>query len=89
MKVIEEKQIDELEAYKGKWVNLWFLHSGESFKGNTLYFSQGDAEIGARSWLAEALETPERPINSVDKVKVGRQFFVTDISHFIPIPVKS
>jgi hypothetical protein len=79
---------DDLAEYKGKWANLWFLFSGESFKGNTLYFSQGDAESRAGSWLMEALKTPEKPINDVDKVKVGRSFFVTDISHFIPIPVK-
>lgn len=86
---IEVKEVDPLDAYKGKWANLWFLYTGESFSGACRYNSETEAKAAAEGWLNKAALTPERPMATIDQRKVGRKFYMTDISHVVQIPVKS
>ena len=85
--MIEElEKLDELEAYKGKWQNLWFLFSGESTRGAFTYNSRDAALEQGKSWFR-----PYKPRNMVlideNTSTLGRWVYSKEVSHFIPMPI--
>lgn len=46
------KESDDLLAYQGRWVNLWFSKDGVCIKGITSYASEEEAKRGVISFFA-------------------------------------
>lgn len=80
MKVIEEKRVDELEAYKGKWANLYIYKTG-SMLGDLRFNSAEEADSNA-GMLTKG---------STGYVlgKCGNRHKISDLLSHLPIPVKS
>lgn len=84
--MIEElEKLDDLTAYNGKWKNLWFLYSGESFLAQSTYETQKEALSRSRLWLANMMEY--RYLSEVDTAELGRIALGAEVSHCIQVPV--
>jgi hypothetical protein len=89
--IIETWVMDEAEKeYKGKWRNLWFLDTGESYFGCKLYDSEIAAVQGqgtAYSSSGEAEPINPEAVNRLAVKKVGRMVLMKETTHAIPMPV--
>ena len=98
MKTIVEKKVDELEAYKGMWRNLYFLKDGSTFVAaheDSIWLTAEKAnEVSAefiRSSLEWHLDCAKRGSRGILNMEVtgGKNIYSDSLSYAIPIPVKS
>jgi len=92
MNTIEEKQIDELAAYKGKWRNISF-HTSGSYWGKKVWPTEESARKAQQKWHEENTSfdidnliiviTPSCIIRGPSK------FYLRDYLFGTQIPVKS
>lgn len=74
---------DNLEKYKGKWINLWFLKDGETHLGTTVCDSEAECVELFQLVMSEPrlTELPEIKFKTATVLK-------SLVSHAIPIPFK-
>ena len=89
----ELDRIDELDAYKGKWRNLWFLKTARVIQGGGLYNSEQEANEASVGSLdrAKAKVAQKGGIGrcrmKVNDIPVMPAAYFDEVSHAIPMPV--
>lgn len=86
--VIEEKETDELETYKGKWINYYFKKDGSSAPDTeTLFNTEEEAAKEAAEDWAFLRESYDHYI-SIDKDGIIIfEAFEDTLSHIIQLPI--
>ncbi|MER2512822.1 MAG: hypothetical protein ABTQ25_10500 [Nitrosomonas ureae] len=97
MNTIEEKQIDELAAYKGKWRNRYFAKDGSSFLVNATKQNFWDSEKEAsqiaveriaewKAYDAECRSRGSRGILNLHSTE-GKKVYCDEVVYAIAFPV--
>ena len=69
------------KEYRGKWRNLWFSKSGESWPSARVFDSENDAKMDAEKLFKI---TPAHAVDNNPKTKIK---FWSEVSHAIQMPI--
>lgn len=80
------EKLNDLEDYKGDWINLYFLHSGRTFKGSLKHNSEELARIGAQRYINLCKDKMGYMLNPAVIRQIGKRR-CSELSHAIQLPL--
>ena len=78
---------DLLDGYQGKWMNIYFLKTGESWPGESRHNTECAAIKYGEEWIHSWDGVLHRLVSPYISSRVGRQPLSTEVSHFISMPI--
>lgn len=86
-------KMDDPAEWKGKWINIYFLQSGETFPGNTEVSSEAECVTLYNEFMDSCInELAKKGLTDAwvenFSEQAGRKVLFSEISHAIPMPVK-
>ncbi len=82
-----EDDVDELDSYQGRWINLYFLKTGESYRGCKSFDTEKEAKEASKKVFSRKYKITFTTISSLHWPEIGRKAYVTERSHAIPMPM--
>lgn len=87
IKLLEDQ--DDLENYKGKWVNVDFEHNGRSVLDIEQFNTEEEAKEDSDNFIASVYNDPSPP--GTEKMweyqTTGEKMYLKDYSHSIQMPL--
>jgi len=75
--------LKDLEDYKGKWYILWFLKSGQTFRGCFTYDTEDEAMKAGDDFLKRAKSGEFPTFRSMTRMSIS----CSELSYFVPMPL--